>query len=207
MSILQIFPTQVGLYTFPESDRIQLPDSSIFFTNDISNSSSLHKEYHGQSLLEEQSFSYLANFILESSRHFLVNTFGCTNQIFISNSWLNVGNAVSTQDLHNHSNSTISGTFYLSFDPASHPGIVFKNPRSTGSFSFVEDFPILSTPFNSSFYKPSYNELDLLLWPSYLDHGFFPLLNPSSSHKDRISLSFNIGIERTLLHPYKVTCS
>ena len=207
MTILQVFPAQVGIYPFPDSDRIHLPDPSIFLSNSISKSSSLYKQYHGQSILEEQCFNYLANFILESSRHFFVNTFGCTNQIFISNSWLNVGCEASTQDLHNHSNSTISGTFYLSFDPDSHPSIVFKNSRSTGSFSFVEDFPILSTPFNSSFYKPSYNELDLLLWPSYLDHGFFPLINPLSSNKHRISLSFNINIQRTLLHPYKVTCS
>ena len=204
MSIKEIFPTQIGIYSLSQCGIDNLPDTNSYLEGSDVTSESIRKQFHGQNILDQPEFCDLKYFILDSGKHFFINTFGCTNPIMLTNSWLNIGHKTSSQPLHNHSNSTISGTFYFSFDSVLHPSIVFKNPRESGSFSTVEDFSILSTQFNSSFYRPTYKEYDLLLWPSYLHHGFFATCEPSTTDKPRISLSFNMCIERTLLHPYKI---
>lgn len=204
MIIKEIFPTQVGIYSLPIVDHKFLPDSNIYIDRDNTLNPSTKKYFHGKNLLDEPEFSFLKDFIVHSAQHFYINTFGCTNIIKITNSWLNICSHNASQALHTHSNSTISGTFYLLFDPTNHPSIVFANPRGQGSFSSVEDFAILNTQFNSSFYRPVYQQNDLLLWPSYLEHGFFASRNESTVKHPRISLSFNMCITNTLLHPYTI---
>lgn len=208
MLIEDIFPVQLGIYRSNLSS-IQLDHfaSLLSHSKSTASSSDITKVFHGQNVLLGAPFAELRNFILESSCHFLVNTFGTTNELIISNSWINISSACASQPFHMHANSLISGTFYISFDSSVHPSIIFRHPRSVCSFTSYEDMPIIPTSYNSPFYKPSYMQGDLLLWPSYLEHGFFASPFPSESLEPRVSLSFNLNISSTLLHSYALTLS
>jgi uncharacterized protein (TIGR02466 family) len=208
VSIEGIFPAQLGIYKGNLS-QAQLDYQSSLASNfkPDPNSSTVKKSYHGENVLEDPHWMELKAFIINSSNHFLINTFGITNKLFISNSWINSSHASASQAFHTHANSLISGTYYICFDPSVHPSIIFRHPRTLCSFSSYEDIPIIPTRFNSPLYKPSYMQGDLLLWPSYLEHGFFASSSPSQSNLPRVSLSFNINITGTLLHSYSLTLS
>ena len=205
MTLHNLFPVQLGQYHSElSSKQISSLDNIITVSQDDS-SREFYKVSHGQNLLDRPSLLELKNFILNSSSHFLVNTFGLTNTIHIANSWINISLPSSSQGFHSHANSLISGTYYISFDSSIHPSLVLKHPRAQCSFSAYEDMPFLPTIYNSPLFKPSYSQGDLLLWPSYLEHGFFANMNCSDSLTPRVSLSFNINIDNTLLHPYSLS--
>jgi len=208
MLIEDIFPIQLGIY--PSKLSLLQLDT----LGDLSSSQDLppylntvQKSHHGRNILDNPAYAELRTFILESSSHFLVNTFGTTNPLIVSNSWLNSSLPSASQAFHSHTNSLLSGTFYISFDPSVHPSLIFRHPRPLCSFSSYEDLPIIPTPFNSPLYKPSYKQGDLLLWPSYLEHGFFSSPVPSESTVPRITLSFNLNFSTTLLHSYSLAFS
>ena len=204
MTIHNIFPVPLGHYRpVLSSEQSDYLDKLI----DLEDHCGLTflKSHHGQNILESTSFLELSTFILNSARHYLVNSFGITNELFVSNSWLNVSSPSAGQAFHSHANSLISGTFYVAYDPSIHPSLVLRHPRSQCSFSSYEDLSIVPTAFNSPFFKPSYSEGDLLLWPSYLEHGFFPSIETDNSSPARVSLSFNVNIKRTLLHSYSLS--
>jgi len=208
MLIEEIFPVQLGIYP----SKLSLAQlHTLGKLSNIQDSPSLpdtvQKSHHGRNLLNNPDLAELRTFILESSSHFLVNTFGTTNALIVSNSWLNTSLASASQAFHTHTNSLISGTFYISFDPSIHPSLILRHPRPLCSFSSYEDLPIIPTAFNSPLYKPCYKQGDLLLWPSYLEHGFFSSPVPSTSTVPRITLSFNLNIASTLLHSYSLVFS
>ena len=205
MTLHNLFPVQFGQYHSDlSSDQIKSLDNLISVSQTDS-SCDFHKILHGQNLLDDPLLLELRNFIFDSSNHFLVNTFGLTNSIHIANSWINISSPSSSQAFHSHANSLISGTYYISFDSSIHPSLVLRHPRPQCSFSAYEDMPFLPTVYNSPLFKPSYSQGDLLLWPSYLEHGFFASRNPSDSLAPRVSLSFNLNINNTLLHPYSLS--
>lgn len=206
MTIHNLFPVQLGQY------RSDLSSEQQAYLENLTNFEddrdlSLRKIHHGQNILNSNSFLELTSFILDSSRHFLINSFGITNELIVSNSWLNVTSSTTGQAFHSHANSLISGTFYVAFDPSIHPSLVLRHPRSLCSYSSYEDLSIIPTAFNSPLFKPSYSQGDLLLWPSYLEHGFFPRLDTDNLSPARVSLSFNVNIKRTLLHSYSLSFS
>lgn len=208
MLIEEIFPVQLGIYP----SKLSLPQLNTLVNLSASHDlppllNTVQKSHHGRNFLDNPAYVELRTFILESSSHFLVNTFGTTNTLIVSNSWLNNSLASASQAFHTHTNSLISGTFYISFDPSIHPSLILRHPRPLCSFSSYEDLPIIPTAFNSPLYKPSYKQGDLLLWPSYLEHGFFSSPVPSKSTVPRITLSFNLNIAFTLLHSYSLVFS
>ena len=208
MLIEGIFPVQLGIYRSRlSSTQLDYFNSLIVHSKSTSASPIAKKIYHGQNILEDSSFAELRAFILESSYHFLVNTFGTTNELLISNSWLNISSASASQSFHAHANSLISGTFYILFDSSIHSSLLFRHPRALCSFTSYEDMPIIPTSFNSPLYQPSYTQGDLLLWPSYLEHGFIASTFPSDCIIPRVSLSFNLNISSTLLHSYSLAFS
>lgn len=208
MLVEGIFPVQLGIYrSCLSSTQLDYFNTLIVHFESTTASPIAKKSHHGQNILEDSSFVELRAFILESSYHFLVNTFGTTNKLIISNSWLNISSSSASQPFHAHANSLISGTFYISFDSSIHSSLLFRHPRPLCSFTSYEDMPIITTSFNSPLYQPSYTQGDLLLWPSYLEHGFIASTFPSDCIVPRISLSFNLNISSTLLHSYSLAFS
>lgn len=134
-------------------------------------------------VLDHPLFSKLKNEILNFSKKYLNNLGHVFEDLQIGSSWVNILNKKNTIKLHQHTNSYISGVFYLD----SSSSIIFDNPliskwffsavtkRNSKNFCTFNDFEI----------KPSSKQL--VLFPSFLYHKVLP-----SDTNDRISIAFNI---------------
>ena len=104
---------------------------------------------------------------------------------YITQSWLNLTKHGESHQQHWHPNSIISGVFYIS--TAENDGIFFHNPLN----KVKEMFNILSVSsnmFNSGKRMLPVKALDLILFPSWVEHN----VNTNQGDKDRISIAFNV---------------
>ncbi len=114
------------------------------------------------------------------------------DEVIITDAWLNCGSANSSQAMHVHSNSLISGTYYINFVPDVHAPLSIFNDRllqGTARHPFLE-LPIdqsVSTPYNQQQLRISIEESSVLLWKSHILHGW-----DNNQADNRISLSFNV---------------
>ena len=111
---------------------------------------------------------------------------------YITQSWLNTTRPGESHHGHFHTNSIISGVFYISTEEDDN--ITFSDPnaklRELIKFEQKE-----FNPFNSStWFFPSITN-ELMLFPSWLSHGVE--VNEKAT-TDRISLSFNTFVRGTL---------
>jgi uncharacterized protein (TIGR02466 family) len=105
---------------------------------------------------------------------------------YIQQSWLTVNSPGENLPAHHHSNSILSGTFYVSTveNDRLHFYDVFQNLKSRISIEEKE-----SNIWNASTWFFPVEDNDLILFPSWLDHGV--QRNPTAT-KDRISIAFNV---------------
>lgn len=113
-------------------------------------------------------------------------------EIYITQSWLNISDIGEQHHIHNHPNSFVSGTFYISAD---------KEVDSL-YFSKTEFSPIRIIPTDYNFYNSSawfypVGNGDLILFPSTLHH-YVGVVKKSLKRKKRISLSFNTFLKGNL---------
>ena len=111
----------------------------------------------------------------------------------ITQSWVNKNPKGTGHHKHNHSNSIVSGVYYLSLNPAP---ILFEQLLNT-PFRINSD---TSTPFNTESYVVNCSKNVLVLFPSHLQH----YVNSNDSDSDRLSIAFNtfytgdLGSEKSL---------
>ena len=104
---------------------------------------------------------------------------------YIEQSWLAVLKPGEIGNEHYHSNTIISGVFYIS--TKENDCIIFKDPNyKIKEFIKFEEKEI--NIWNNSQWIYPVNNNDLILFPSWLEH-FAPL---NQGNTDRISLAFNI---------------
>ena len=111
---------------------------------------------------------------------------------YITQSWLNVTNPGGYHHTHSHSNSLISGVFYISNEEDDR--IIFEHPNrkllEMTSFEFET-----SNVWNTYVVTSPCETNTLLLFPSWLNHTVAP---NEKATKDRISISFNTFVKGTL---------
>jgi uncharacterized protein (TIGR02466 family) len=107
---------------------------------------------------------------------------------YITTCWAMVNGKYSSNALHNHPNSILSGVYYLQ-TPENCGGIYFADPRVGARMLNppIEEFNLWTLPKIS--YKPEVGLM--LLFPSWLMHG----VETNMSEENRISMSFNIGMK------------
>lgn len=113
-------------------------------------------------------------------------------ELRISNAWFNECGAGGRQYMHNHCNSTISGTLYLRTDEKSY--IQFHSPYGMNDFgNLLLDEPNINRPNRfgySNHFKIVTYKVEAgacLFWPAHLRHGYDENRTPG-----RLSLSFNL---------------
>ena len=108
--------------------------------------------------------------------------------ININSMWAIINTGGSANLRHQHSNSTISGAYYVRA-PKNSGDIVFYDPRPAPAYTY----PIAVNPnlLNAQVNGISPKEGALVLFPSYLDHS----VNENLSNEERIVISFNITIQ------------
>ena len=111
--------------------------------------------------------------------------------------WINVHDSDMYQEVHNHIPAIISGIYYIQFDTDKDNSVQFINPNPV--YNTLMDTLNLNVhnPMMSPRIGLNFNEGDMILFPSTLDH-FVPKAKQPHDQL-RISLSFNVS--PTSVHP------
>lgn len=174
MKVLNPFNTSILGSIIPFKNQI---DS---YYNFISSQSYIKKPSNGsfsssQKILENPLFDTLRDEILFLSKTYLTNLKHLCNDVQISSSWISFSNNNEGIHSHYHSNSYLSGVFYLK----KSTDIVFLNPL-TPLWKFLPE-----TMGNDEYTITPEPGL-IIIFPSFLGHYVKPTQN------DRFSISFNI---------------
>jgi len=112
---------------------------------------------------------------------------------YITQSWLNVTKPGGGHQKHSHSNSIISGAFYVETDVGQTINCHDPNQRLK---EIIQFYPQEIIKFwNADITSFDVKKNQLMLFPSWLEHGVQP---NEKQTKDVISLSFNTFVKGTL---------
>ena len=137
-------------------------------------------------ILDRPELVNIREFIQHQLNAYIFQIMGATNEIVITQSWLNKNKKGEYHHDHTHPNSIISGVWYPQIDETLPP-IIFSKKT-------VRDFNLTIQQFNDyncSLFKLSLNMGELVLFPSNLSHN----VPTNKSEKERISLSFNTWVK------------
>ena len=169
----------------------RMDDSDFRVTSRSSEIKHLFKGPSRSVFRETGDFGELEETILEGNQAYLSLCGYKQEDCFISEAWINFGERKSKQILHNHSNSLISGTYYVNFNN-NHGGICFEYDRnlsrtgSNGPFLTLQlDDESKSVFLRDSVFQPE--EGAILYWQSHMNHYTI-----SSEQGGRVTLSFNL---------------
>ena len=140
------------------------------------------KELLGLKKFIEKHIDYYAHELLKVSRK---------HQFYITQSWVNFNRKGETHHAHHHSNSLISGVFYVAGDDCP---INFSN---AGYHIFGRGFDVEiaeSNLYNAKGWRVPNENFKLILFPSYVKH----FVEPNESDTPRISLSMNTFIKGSI---------
>jgi hypothetical protein len=129
---------------------------------------------------------------LELRAHDYFNKVICSsNNIkpYITQSWVTFTEKNRYHHKHSHSNSLVSGVFYLNCDEKTDSIIFFKEDHST-----IRPEPKNYNLWNSHTWKVSVKPGDILMFPSSLTH----MVDTKQGEDTRISLAFNVFVKGTL---------
>ena len=111
------------------------------------------------------------------------------SEMVVTDYWFNISQKDGYQHLHDHCNAAVSGTYYINFNERSHSRFQVATPHAqTTSFEpILLTETVKATDWNQQIITINHTEGDLVLFPSWLRHGYAP-----NSADGRISLSFNV---------------
>ena len=163
----------------------------------------LRMEHNAGNLISENSFvlnddrlSDLKNWF-QSCIDDYFNTIVCSSENFtpyVTISWLNYTEEKQYHHQHDHSNSIISGVFYIDVDEMTDNITFHKN--SCNGYPYIKFKPSEYNLYNSENWSVPVQKQKLILFPSTLKHSVSNL----TSNKTRISLSFNVFVKGTVGH-------
>ena len=139
---------------------------------------------------ENHSFFHgLQRWIEHRSLYFINEVMGYyADDVIITSSWINVANEGASQYLHCHSNSFVSGVYYVNFEE-DHAPLQFINPRDPdiSTTSILTQKPRKATPYNMRSASVPIKGGDVVLFPSWLNHEYV-----DNKRDGRISIAFNV---------------
>jgi uncharacterized protein (TIGR02466 family) len=186
MHIHNLFPTPIGEFSYGED---MAPFSEIVksegYQKHIKNGSG--NRYSDHDVLSYDSFGPLREWIDKCLQEYYQHTFVPLEQqhpqeLYITESWVNYANNSESHEWHNHTNSIISGVFYIE---ATDDAIEFKSPKP---YNQIMPEPDYFNEYNSSQWWLPARTATLYLFPSWLHHGV-PVFE--NREEDRISIAFN----------------
>jgi len=191
--IVDVFASPIALYYFDESEDIKKTTLDIIkkYTKSFNiQNNNLH--HYGnevnESVLDEKKFTKFKEWILQCSENFIKEILGYKlhDTIMITDSWINVCDKDGWQAPHYHTNSYISGTYYVNYKEEHSPLLFNNKDYYYSSQPSIQLETIKSTAYNSNrVIKPI--EGNLILWQSHLTHGY-----ESNQLDGRITISFNM---------------
>lgn len=182
-----MFPTAFGEFNLPLTDAdIHQLISCVDWQNHHQGYSELPMyQITKQNLHEDSNFTQLSNVILQCANIYCNNVGYKPHDLYITSMWMNKFESGQTIGPHTHTNSLLSGVYYMNSLPE-QGGTDFFNPVSKmrNTISVSRDDSMFLTDKVTSKAQPN----KLVLWPSYIEHRS----EKNSTSKPRYTLSFNI---------------
>ena len=186
-NIIGMFPTAFGEFNLQLTDaEIHQLITSVDWQNHFQGYNELPMyQITKQNLQEDPAFKELSNTILECAKTYCNNVGYKPYDLCITSMWMNKFDTGQTIGPHTHTNSLLSGVYYMNSTPE-QGGTDFFNPVSKmrNTISVSRDESVFLTDKVTS--KASPNKL--VIWPSYVEHRS----EKNSTNKSRYTLSFNI---------------
>ena len=138
-----------------------------------------------KSILQEEAMSVVTSVIMQHCLTFMKSM--QVKQPYkpaIVSSWLTLTKPGLHAHIHDHGTNQISGVYWFKTN-GKDGDIFFRN-----ALKALKCNPIGSSVANETQFPPEQGRI--VMWPSYLDHGVYE----NKTNEDRISLSFNIVLER-----------
>lgn len=138
-----------------------------------------------QNILEEDNMKGVVSTIFHHCLHYMAAT--NTKPQFkpsIISSWLTLTKPGLHAHIHDHGTNQISGVYWFKTN-GKDGNIFFRN-----ALKALKCNPIGATIAHEAEFSPEQGRL--VMWPSFMDHGVYE----NKTDEDRISLSFNIVLER-----------
>lgn len=146
------------------------------------------KAMRNENILDQEILFPIRDFIVDSIHHYLSNVAMLPyTEFWFSSSWINWTDPGGRQEYHNHTNSIVSGCYYI-YCTEKMPGLTFWKQK-------ISNVPYLSVYSNSgaNSVHSDHAELktntgDLVIFPSQMIHGY----DSNNTEETRITLAWNI---------------
>ena len=139
-------------------------------------------------ILLDPSMKDIATWIEMQAKDYLDNELGLEyEEFFFSESWLNISGRGSEQGIHNHSNSIISGTYYLKSEDRHPPLEFYRSKYDSVPFISLTEHYKKGNPNTASKLSFPCTQDSMIVFQSQLYHGHAP----NDLDKERIGLSWN----------------
>jgi uncharacterized protein (TIGR02466 family) len=181
MKVIDLFPKTIGVDVVDSltDEMIEYSKKYSMLTDGESGSLS-----QNQNVLDDEVFAAVKTEILAKADEFAKTVFGhIYDDLAISNSWLNIVEKDQQINLHKHTNSYLSGVFYLTDGSP----FTFYNVGNE-AFHFQPESLNPNNPRVANSFNVNPSRGVVLLFPSTMYH----MVQRSDEDKERISLAFNI---------------
>lgn len=195
MKVLDVFPTPIYREIYNDNKTlkdtvVRMIEGATVTKNTISENLYHFDNARGDSFLYREEFLSLKEWLEEQCSKFVKDIMGyeLPEKMIVTDSWLNICNFGGQQYPHYHTNSYISGTYYVNYEDG-HAPLFFRHVDGsthspTQSISLQADKQKFGKYNSDVIVYPE--EGEILLWPSHLTHGY------GGNEKDhRISISMN----------------
>jgi len=140
-----------------------------------------------ENILDEEVLTPIRDFIVESLRHYLQEVAAMPYEEFwFTSSWLNFTTTDGHQNYHNHTNSIISGVYYV-YSDEKDPGLTFRKEHRSHK-PYITLYTNTANMIHADHAEVPTKTGDLIIFPSHMIHGY----GASQSPNTRISLAWNI---------------
>ena len=187
MSGVPIFPAGIVKQYNSPIPFVNTIDLNQFSYETFKGSTKLRTEKYLNILLDP-SMKNIATWIEMQAKDYLDNELGLEyEEFFFSESWLNISGRGSEQGIHNHSNSIISGTYYLKSEDG-HPPLDFHRTKYDGvPFISLAEHIKQGNPNTAPKLSFPCTQDSMIVFQSQLYHGHVP----NDLDEERIGLSWN----------------
>ena len=112
--------------------------------------------------------------------------------IIVNSAWLNKAEKNSVLGNHSHTNSYVSGNYFVNFNSDGHTPLMFVNDRGRNNSDMRQSISLKENTSKKTFYNIDSlslkaNEGDIIIWRSHMRHGY----STPNKKNERMTLSFN----------------
>lgn len=194
MKIFNVFPNPVFIENCPFQEDVknfvnqELKSGNLTVNENCPNLHHLDNDLK-KSILSKDNFKDFNEWLVKCANYYVTDVLGyeLVDGMTITDSWLNICNKNGMQVPHYHTNSYISGTYYVNIEDG-HSPLTFRhidNSTHSNNQSISLGIGKSATLYNSdAVFFPENGQL--FLWQSHLTHGYF-----NNQSDNRISLSMN----------------